>query len=143
MQKKIDDILFYLNIAISYYGLSNNGDNGFIFPYKATSPVNGKKKLFENKEDIYKELEMCYDEIIQKGISEVSKTLYQEHFFFCNTYDVLEEKYQQTIKEYSYSKTFSCPPYPSISETLIQIIDDLMLIEKEINHLKAKDSNGN
>jgi hypothetical protein len=86
---------------------------------------------------------MCYDEIIEKGISEVSKTLYQEHFFFCNTSYLLNEDYQHTIKKYTYSKTFSCPPYPSISETPIQIIDDFMLIEKEINHLKAKDSNGN
>ena len=104
--------------------------------------MNGKRKLFENIEDIYKELEMCYDEIIEKGISNISKTLYEEHFYFCNTYDLLDEKYQQTIKEYSYSKTFSCPPYPSISETPIQIIDDFMLIEKELNQLKAKDSNG-
>ena len=123
--------------------MNNNGDNGFIFPYKATSPVNGKKKLFKNKEDIYKELEMCYDEIIEKGISDVSQTLYQEHFFFCNTSCLLNENYQHTIKKYTYSKTFSCPPYPSISETPIQTIDEFMLIERELNHLKAKDSNGN
>ena len=59
--------------------------------------MNGKRKLFENIEDIYKELEMCYDEIIEKGISNKSKTLYEEHFYFCNTYDLLDEKYQQTI----------------------------------------------
>ena len=122
--------------------MNNNGDNGFEFPYKALSPVDGKKKLFENTEDVYRELEMCYDEIIQKGIAGISKTLYEEHFYFCNTFDLIEEKYQQTIKEYSFSKTFSCPPYPSISETPIQTIEEFMLIEKELNYLKAKDSDG-
>tara|TARA_R110002020_G_scaffold398841_2_gene608749 strand:- start:569 stop:940 length:372 start_codon:yes stop_codon:yes gene_type:complete len=122
--------------------VNNNGDNGFEFPYKALSPVDGKKKLFENTEDVYRELEMCYDEIIQKGIAGISKTLYEEHFYFCNTFDLIEEKYQQTIKEYSFSKTFSCPPYPSISETPIQTIEEFMLIEKELNYLKAKDSDG-
>ena len=122
--------------------MNNNGDNGFKFPYKALSPVDGKKKLFENTEDVYRELEMCYDEIIQKGIAGISKTLYEEHFYFCNTFDLIEEKYQQTIKEYSFSKTFSCPPYPSISETPIQTIEEFMLIEKELNYLKAKDSDG-
>ena len=86
---------------------------------------------------------MCYDEIIEKNISEISETLYHEHFFFCNTSDLLDEECQQTIKEYTFSKTFNAPPYPSISETPVKIIDEFMLIEKELNYLKSKDSNGN
>ena len=131
-----------MNIAFSFYGVNNNGDNGFRFPYKAISPVNGKRNLFKNIDDVYKEIEMCYDEIIERGMSKVSKTLYEEHFYFCNTSDLLNENYQHTIKKYTYSKTFSCPPYPSISETPIQTIDEFMIIDRELNYLKAKDSNG-
>ena len=43
-------------MQISLHGLSNNGNNGFEYPYKALSPVNNKSKLFESREDIYKEL---------------------------------------------------------------------------------------
>ena len=93
-------------------------------------------------EDVYEELEACYDEIMEKSINAIGDTLYTEHFFFCNTNDLLDENVHKRIKEYSYCKTFSCPPFPSLQETPAKIIDEFMLIEKELNYLKAKDSNG-
>tara|TARA_R100001594_G_scaffold8569_1_gene21935 strand:+ start:334 stop:708 length:375 start_codon:yes stop_codon:yes gene_type:complete len=123
--------------------LSNNGDNGFRFPYKALSPVTGKRKMFNSMEDVYEELEACYDEIMEKNISAIGDTLYTEHFYFCNTHKLLDQNVQQRIKEYSYCKTFSCPPFPSLQETPAKVIDEFMLIEKELNYLKSKDSNGN
>tara|TARA_R100001530_G_scaffold44863_2_gene33949 strand:+ start:1340 stop:1627 length:288 start_codon:yes stop_codon:yes gene_type:complete len=93
-------------------------------------------------DDVYTELEACYDEIMEKNISAIGETLYTEHFFFCNTSELLDENVQQRIKEYSYCKTFSTPPYSSLQKTPAKIIDEFMLIEKELNYLKAKDSHG-
>ncbi len=98
--------------------------------------------MFKSMDDVYTELEACYDEIMEKNISAIGETLYIEHFYFCNTKDLLDENVQKRIKEYSYCKTFNCPPYPSLIDTPANIIDEFMLIEKELNHLKAKDSNG-
>ena len=98
--------------------------------------------MFRSMDDVYTELEACYDEIMEKNINAIGDTLYTEHFFFCNTSELLDEKCQQRIKEYTYCKTFSTPPYKSLQDTPANIIDEFMLIEKELNYLKAKDSNG-
>ena len=92
-------------------------------------------------DDVYTELEACYDEIMEKNINAIGETLYTEHFFFCNTRDLLDQKCQQRIKEYSYWKTFSTPPFPSLQETPAKNIDEFMMIDRELNYLKAKDSN--
>ena len=97
--------------------------------------------MFESMDDVYEELEACYDEIMERQISSVGDTLYTEHFYFCNTNDLLDVNVQQRIKEYSYCKAFSTPPYPSLQQTPAQVVDEFMLIEKELNYLKSKDSN--
>ena len=117
--------------------MDNKGDNGFEFPYHAKSPVTNKRIFFETKEDIYKELEMCYDEIMEKGIQNIGETLYIEHFYFCNTSELLEQKYQQRIKDYTYCKAFNCSPYPSLQETPARIVEDFMTIDNEIKINKA------
>lgn len=126
-------------MQISIHGINNNGYNGFKYPYKALSPVSNKSKLFESREDIYKELIMCYDEIIEKNIDNVGKTLYDEHFFFCNTSELLDNKCQQRIKEYSFCKTFNTSPYQSLDQTPAEVIDDFLAIDKEFKNLKVKD----
>ena len=118
--------------------MRNNGDNGFRFPYKATSPVTGKKKEFKNMDDVYDELEACYDEIIEKDINSIGDTLYAEHFFFCNTSNLVKEKYQKRIKEYTFCKAFSISPYKSIQDTPANIIDEFLLIDNEYNYLRMK-----
>lgn len=82
---------------------------------------------------------MCYDEIIQRNISEIGETLYTEHFFFCNTSEIVDYKYQQKIKEYTFCKSFNTAPYPSLSQTPAQTADDFMVIENEFKKMKAKD----
>ena len=37
--------------------------------------------MFRSMEDVYIELEACYDEIMQKNISSIGETLYTEHSF--------------------------------------------------------------
>ena len=121
--------------------MNNNGDNGFKYPYKATSPVDGKRKFFNSIEDVYKELESCYDEIMEKNINAIGETLYTEHFFFCNTNELLNEEYQLIIKKYNYCKTFKTPPFSSLQQTPARMVDDFIIIENEINQLKQKDKN--
>ena len=105
------------------------------------SPVDGKYKLFESKEEVYKELEMCYDELIEKAIKDIGETLFIEHFYFANTFDLLSVKHQNIIKKYNFTKSFNIPPYPSLQETPASIIDDFIIIENEINQLKQKEKN--
>ena len=123
--------------------MNNNGDNGFKYPYYAISPVNGKRKLFKTTDDVYKELELCYDEIMEKNINDIGETLYTEHFFFCNTYELINSDYQRKIKKYIFSKTFSVPPYPTLQETPADTIDDFMLIDNELKHIKSKQAKEN
>tara|TARA_R100001443_G_C3362116_1_gene179243 strand:- start:3057 stop:3377 length:321 start_codon:yes stop_codon:yes gene_type:complete len=103
------------------------------------SPVDGRYKLFESKEEVYKELEMCYDELIEKRIEDIGETLYIEHFYFANTIDLLDIKYQNIIKKYNFSKSFNTPAYPSIQETPASIIDDFMIIDNEVKKFKMKE----
>ena len=115
--------------------MRNNGYNGFDYPYSALSPVDGKRKEFNNIEDIYKELIMCYDELINKNIKAVGENLYAEHFFFTNTFELVDSKYQQRIQEYNFCKAFNCPPYPSLKTTPAKIIDEFLQIESEMNYI--------
>ena len=81
---------------------------------------------------------MCYNEIMERNIGDIGETLYTEHFYFCNTHELLNKDYQQIIKKYNFSKTFNTPPYPTINETPARIIEDFMIIEQEFNKMKAK-----
>ena len=78
------------------------------------------------------ELCNCYDEAIEKNISAIGETLYLEHFFFCNTTELIDQNIQNTIKEYNFCKTFNIPPFPSLNETPAKTIDEFLLIENEI-----------
>ena len=83
----------------------------------------------------------CYQELLDRNIKNISETIYTEHFFFCNTSELLDSKIQQRIKEYNYCKSFNCPPYPSLQETPARVVDDFLEIEN-IMHNIAKEKNG-
>ena len=102
------------------------------------SPVDGKYKLFESKEEVYKELEMCYDELIEKRIEDIGETLYIEHFYFANTYELIDKKIQQRIKEYNYCKAFKCPPFPSLNETPAKVVDEFLEIENIMINIRKE-----
>ena len=104
------------------------------------TPVDGKRKYFGSIKDVYRELELCYDEIMEKKINAIGETLYTEHFFFCNTYELLNADYQRKIKKYNFCKTFNTPPHPSLESTSAETIDDFMLIENEVNYLKSQEA---
>ena len=83
----------------------------------------------------------CYQEIQDKGIRNGSEELYVEHFFFCNTSELIDAKIQQRIKEYNYCKSFNCPPFPSLNDTPAKVVDDFLEIEYILRNIK-KDNNG-
>ena len=122
--------------------MNDNGDNGFSYPYKALSPVSGKTKEFTSIDDVHGELLNCYQELEDRNINNVADALYSEHFFFCNTSELLDPKIQQRIKEYNFCKTFSCPPFPSLQETPARIVDDFLQIDNIVNTMKREKSNG-
>lgn len=78
---------------------------------------------------------MCYDELINKNIDTIGESLYLEHFYFANTYELIDVKYQQRIKEYNFCKTFSIPPYASLNTTPANVIDEFLQIDKEMNSI--------
>tara|TARA_R110002020_G_scaffold9356_1_gene36984 strand:+ start:940 stop:1200 length:261 start_codon:yes stop_codon:yes gene_type:complete len=84
----------------------------------------------------------CYEQIQNSGIKNGSEQLYVEHFFFCNTSELLDSKIQQRIKEYNFCKSFSCPPYPSLIETPAKVVDDFLEIEYIMNNIKKEKANG-
>ena len=71
----------------------------------------------------------CYAELESKGIKNISETIYVEHFYFANTFELLDKNIQQRIKEYNYCKAFNCPPYKSLNETPAKVVDDFLEIE--------------
>ncbi len=118
--------------------MKSGGNNGFVYPYKAKSPVSGKRKLFNNINDVYGELVNCYEELEAKNIENKSETLYIEHFYFANTYELLDTKVQQRIKEYNFCKAFNVGPYSSLDQTPADVVDDFMEIENIMNN-RAKE----
>ena len=127
---------------MSIKGLKGTGYNGFEYPYKALSPVNSKRKVFTNIEDVYGELLNCYEELKDKNVINISETIYTEHFFFANTSELLDSKIQQRIKEYNFCKAFSVPPFPSLDDTPAKVVDDFMEIEYIMLNIAKEKSNG-
>lgn len=98
--------------------------------------------LFETKRDVEWELNKCFDECVEKRIENIGEALYYQHFFFCNTFELIDSDFQQRIKEYNFSKAFSVPPYPTIQETPANVFEEFMLIEHEVkkyHSIKKKD----
>ena len=102
------------------------------FPYKALNPVTNKSVTIENKEQIYGILMDCYNEAIEKEF-DVGEALYTQHFFFADTDHLYDNECQNLIKKYIYCDTFNCPPYPSLQETPAELVDNFLLIKREIS----------
>ena len=92
---------------------------------------------------MYEELLLCSKELEDKEITNVSETLYIEHFMFSNTNELLDRKIQTRIKEYNFCKNFSCPPYPSLKETPAKVIDEFLEIEQIMNRIKLETRKSN
>ena len=80
----------------------------------------------------------CYDEAIERGF-DVGEALYNQHFFFADPEHLFNAACQNIIKKFVYCDTFNCPPYPSLQETPARLVDDFLLIKREINKANRKD----
>ena len=78
----------------------------------------------------------CYQELEDKNIENKSETLYAEHFFFCNTSELLDQKTQERIKEYNYCKAINTAPYSSLNETPAKVVDEFLAIEDTMKRIK-------
>ena len=116
--------------------MTNQGYNGFDFPYTALSPVTGTQKEFKDMDDVYTELEICYKELINKNVGSLGETLYIEHFYFCNTHDLIDTDIQDYIRKYNFSKKFNIPPYPSMQEIPANEFDIYTEIANEIDNIE-------
>ena len=108
------------------------------FPYKALNPVTNTSVLIENKEQIYGILMECYNKAKEKGF-DVGEALYEQHFFFADAGQLYNQDCQNLIKKYIYCDTFNCPPYPSLEETPADLVDNFLLIKKEITKAQKED----
>ena len=125
-----------MNCWISYYGIKNGGYNGFgEYPYQARSPATNSLKIYKDLSDVLSELCYIYDELIEKGEDNLGEILYLDHFFFCNTSDLVVIKFQDLIKSFNFCKTFSCPPYSSLDLTPANLVDDFLEIEAQTNKI--------
>ena len=73
----------------------------------------------------------CYDEAVERGF-DVGESLYNQLFFFADPEQLYDANYQNLIKKYTFCDTFNCPPYPSLQETPAQLVDNFLLIKREI-----------
>ena len=83
--------------------------------------------------DVYDEIIRLYEEADAKGFN-VGESLYIQSFYFVDHALLIDTKTQNRIKEYQFCKMFSCPPYPSLSETPANVADDFFVIEEEYNN---------
>ena len=79
----------------------------------------------------------CHDEAIERGF-DVGEALYNQLFFFSDPEHFYEIDCQNLIKKYIYCEAFNCPPYPSLEETPATLVDDFLLIKREINRANKK-----
>ena len=73
----------------------------------------------------------CYEEATNKGY-DIGEALYTQLFFFADHHQLYNEKCQNLIKKYIFCDNFKCPPYPSLQETPADLIDNFLLIKREI-----------
>jgi len=93
-----------------------------------------KSVVYDSITDVYDELERVYDEAVD-GNFKKGKSLYEQHFFFCNPQLLYSHKYQAQIKMVEYAKLTSTPPYPTMYDTPIQFVDEFFIIQKELKDI--------
>ena len=95
--------------------------------------------MFNSMDDVYKVIFQCYTECKDKGFNRVGEAIYEQSLMFVNTDKFLKQEHQLRIKEHQFCKDFNCPPFPSLDQTPANIVDDFMIIEREIKLHRTKD----
>ena len=129
-------------MQISLHGLQQSHGLPNEFPYDAVSPLSGQKETFNSIDDVYDVLEKCYNECLERGMTNMGKALYESSLFVVNDNMLVDVKIQDQIKAYKYCKESNTPPFPSLQETPINTIDNFLIIDREIKNFKLEVSNG-
>ena len=88
---------------------------------------------------MYDEVIRLSDDAEQKGFKTgMGDAIYTQSFLFADHTLLIDSSMQNRIKEHQFCKTFFCPPYPTLQETPVNIIDDFFIIEEEYNHCIKK-----
>ena len=135
-----------INVWISSFPNHNHSDLGHKFPYMAQSPLTGQMIQFKNIDDVHEHFIDVYDYSIKKSVKKLGESIYLQGSFFYDLMLFVDQKIQDRIKEFTFCKSFNCPPFPSLNETPENIVDEFMTIESEFNSIsehKQRKSNGN
>ena len=95
--------------------------------------------MLQNKEQVYDILMQCYEEAKIKRY-DIGEALYNQLFFFADPEQLYDEKCQNLIRKYIFCDNFKCPPYPSLHDTPAQLVDDFLLIKREIQKANIEGS---
>ena len=112
------------------------------FPYQAMSLSKNKYIQYNTLDDVYNELESLYDKALEGGF-DLGEALYTQSLHFVDLCYLVSEEIQDYIKKFQFCKIFNCLPYSSYEETPKEIIDMFMLINKEVELYKFKESKKN
>ena len=87
---------------------------------------------------MHNELLQLYEEVKDKDYS-IGNALFTQSKFFVDSNQLINAECQKDIKVYNYSKLSNTPPYPSVKETPYTAINNFLIIEEEIGHIKDGD----
>jgi len=109
----------------------------FKFPYKANTSSGLKE--FKDISDVENQLvEVAYES--EKQGYNVGEAVWLEHFYFCNTSDLIDKDSQVLIKSYLYCQESNTSPYESLNQTPANFIDNWMIVRDEITHIRNVDA---
>lgn len=112
-------------------------DNKFKFPYKAKASSGIKE--FKNVGDVEDELLAVAYESEKQGFS-IGEAVWYEHFYFCNTSELIDKESQILIKSYLYCQESNTPPFVSLDKTPANFIDNWMIVRDELTHIRNLDA---
>ncbi|MAG59898.1 hypothetical protein CMO96_03875 [Candidatus Woesebacteria bacterium] len=108
-------------------------DDRFKFPYKAKTSSGIKE--FKNIGDVEDELLIVACESEKHGFN-IGEAIWYDHFYFCNSSDLIDMESQALIKSYLYCQESNTSPYGSLQETPANFIDKWMIVRDEFTHIR-------
>ncbi len=104
------------------------------YPYKAQSPVTGKKKDFESFKDVWYEIDKLLKETEGKKYS-IGQSLYYQLPFFCNPSEVISQWCWDMITDYFTVRNYNVPLADNLDNVNPYILDCFAIIQNELNNI--------
>ena len=90
--------------------------------------------MFNNIGDVYSHFEAVYDDSLRRESARLGESIYLQGAFFYDLMLFLDQDCQDRIKEFTFCKTFNCPPFKSLDDTPDRIKDSFFIIDQEYNN---------